>query len=117
MLRIIKKDINTKIMSTDEKGAGGAYHRYTIESSNPHLGEQYAEVNFQKGAIYENKLNGCQNEDLIAICIDRLQCFQAGDFGCRENAIAITKLQEAMMWLEFRTKQRVERGVEGKSVK
>lgn len=32
---------------------------------------------------------------------------------CRENALAITKIQEAIMWLEFRAKDRAARGVLG----
>ena len=34
---------------------------------------------------------------------------------CRETRIAITKLDEALMWLEKRTKDRTKRGVEGTS--
>jgi hypothetical protein len=34
-------------------------------------------------------------------------------YPCRENAVAITKLDEALLWLEKRTRVRIERGVEG----
>lgn len=74
-------------------------------------------IDFQNGPIKENGVNGCQNEDLIAIIIDRLQGFQTGEFPCRENSIAITKLQEALMWLEKRTADRKARGVEGLNIK
>ena len=37
--------------------------------------------------------NGIHNEDLLVIVIDRLRGFQSGPFKCRENAIAITKLE------------------------
>ncbi len=70
-------------------------------------------INFQNGVIKESGINGCQNEDLITIVIDRLKGFQNSDFKCRENAIAITKLEEALMWLNKRTNDRIERGVEG----
>ena len=36
------------------------------------------------------------------------------DYPCRENAITITKLEEALMWQDARTKDRDGRGVEGK---
>ena len=68
-------------------------------------------------AIKENGVNGCHNEDLIAVVIDRLQGFQAGEFSCRENAIAITKLEEALLWLNKRTQDRIRRGVEGTNIK
>ena len=74
------------------------------------------EINFQKGAILEHGINGLTQEVLLAIVIDRLQGFQSGDFSCRENALAITKCQEALMWLQQRTRDRIARGVEGRNV-
>jgi hypothetical protein len=35
------------------------------------------------------------------------------NFPCRENSIAITRLEEALMWLDKRTANRDARGVEG----
>lgn len=113
----------TKIVASDEKGAGGANHQYYVYTEIPNETPQgfctmhWADISFQNGAIKENGVNGCHNEDLIAIVIDRLQEFQRGDFACRENAIALTKLEESMMWLNKRTNDRIKRGVEGISVK
>jgi hypothetical protein len=53
------------------------------------------------------------NEDLIAMVITRLQHFNQTDFACRENSMAITKLEEALLWLRKRTIGRENRGVEG----
>ena len=97
-------------------------HKYRVQGIAPEGFELsdndvYAKVSFQKGPIKENGVNGCQNEDLIAIVIDRLQGFQNSEFNCRENAIAITKLEEALMWLNKRTTDRKARGVEGTSQK
>jgi len=72
-----------------------------------------AEINFQKGAIKEHGVNGVHNEDLIAMVICRLEAFQKSEFNCKENACAITKLEEAQMWLRKRTIGRENRGVEG----
>lgn len=74
------------------------------------------EISFQDGPIKESGVNGIMNEDLIAIVIDRMQGFQSGDYKCRENAIAITKLEEALLWLRKRTTDRERRGVEGTHV-
>ena len=57
--------------------------------------------------------NGAFVETVIAIAVDRLQYYQSGKFRCRENALAITKLEEALHWLEHRTAAREARGVEG----
>ena len=60
--------------------------------------------------------NGTTNEEVLAVLIDRLGNLQA-KFPCRENALAITKLEEASMWLAKRTAERKARGVEGKQIK
>lgn len=36
---------------------------------------------------------------------------------CRENSMAITKLEEALLWLRKRTMGREQRGVEGTHIK
>jgi len=76
---------------------------------------RWAIINFQNGPIGVCGPNGCQNEDLIAIVIDHLKFFQQGGFSCRENANALIKLEEALMWLEKRTADRIDRGVEEKN--
>ena len=111
----------TEVFATDDV-AFNANHEYIVVAA-PAEGEEigldnpYAKVNFQKGPIKENGVNGCHNEDLIAIVIDRLQCLNQGDFACRENSIAITKLEEALLWLNKRTQDRIARNVEGTSQK
>ena len=74
-------------------------------------------IQFQKGPIQEAGVNGISNEALMAIVKHRLQGFQSGNYACRENAVALTKLQESMMWLQKRTRDRMARGVEGTSEK
>jgi hypothetical protein len=45
--------------------------------------------------------------------IARLEHFQKSEFQCRENALAITKLEEALLWLRKRTMGREKKGIEG----
>lgn len=77
------------------------------------LGLKLKKVDMQEGPILESGMNGCCNEDLINIVLARLEGFQASPYSCRENAIAITKLEEALLWLHRRTNKRKARGVEG----
>lgn len=70
-------------------------------------------IHFQEGPIKECGVNGVCNEDLIIMAIRRLEGFQNSEFKCRENACAITKLEEALLWLRKRTMGRENRGVEG----
>lgn len=103
-------DINV----VDGEGPGGANHVYVVEPPMSGGCEQLT-VKFQKGAIAENGVNGVTQEILLAIVIDRLRSFQNGPFSCRENAIALTKCEEALHWLHSRTLDRMRRGVEGKT--
>lgn len=120
MRRFLKSiDPNIDIAVEDEPGLGGASHIYVmyLKSKDGTPRDEYYEViRFQKGPLAEVGPNGFTNEALLAIVEDRLKSFQTGPFNCRENAVALTKVQEAMMWLNKRTADRVYRGVEGKSV-
>lgn len=106
----------------DEPGSGGACHHYTIggfhTKTNPsadagRTDETLVHILFQNGPVGELGANGIHNEDLLAILIDRMRGFQSGPYKSRENAIALTHLEDAMMWLQKRTRERVARGVEG----
>lgn len=60
--------------------------------------------------------NGAFVEDVIEAARQRLEFYQtAADrkFACRENALAITKLEEALHWLTSRRLERETRGVQG----
>ena len=59
--------------------------------------------------------DGTTNEELIEVLINRLQ-YLNGKFPCRENSVALTKLDEALLWLNKRTSDRMKRGVEGKQI-
>ena len=116
MREIISGNPNAVIEVLDEPGQGGACHRYQVFSNNSGSNEPsaiFADVHFQNGPVREFGVNGCHQEDLLAIVIDRLRSFQSGSFACRENALALTKCEEALHWLQHRTRQRQLRGVEG----
>ena len=123
----LNEAIEIKVL--DKPGQGNACHRYQIvpialatsNETTPQKTSQLAnaacDIRFQDGPIDEFGVNGISNEALLAIVEHRLQGFQSGDFACRENAVALTKLQECMMWLHKRTRDRMQRGVEGTNEK
>lgn len=95
-----------------------AFHDFevcAVPSDGPEIKEPQVLVgiHFQQGPIKECGINGVANEDLLLMVITRLQAFQQGPFACRDNAVAITKLEEAVMWLRKRTLEREQRNVEG----
>jgi hypothetical protein len=70
-------------------------------------------LHFQEGAIKDVGVNGIFMEDLINICIDRLEHYQKSDFACKENMYAIHHLNLALEFLNKRTNDRIKRGVQG----
>lgn len=93
------------------------------EKGNPAGGKTTGrgiEINWQNGPLGRGterlEPNGAFVEGVIAAAIDRIEHYQTaseGRFKCRENALAITKLEEALLWLQKRTMDREARQVEG----
>lgn len=98
-----------EVVVLDEPGPGGACHGYEVCVPDG----RNTKISFQNGPIAEEGVNGVTHEALISILLDRLRAFQAGPYAGRENALALTKLEEAQMWLHSRTRARMARGVEG----
>lgn len=117
-------ETNLTIHVTDEPGAGGAHHRYQIDGFSAKSNKSWLFMDsvetlgivFQNGGIPDNGPNGVTVEALLAICADRLQCFQAGPFACESNQKALDNINSAMEALHSRTKDRVARQVEGREV-
>lgn len=100
------------LMDGDGNPTGGGIFGIGIDISwqngPPRRGEERAEP------------NGAFVETVISAALQRIEFYQAaggGKFKCRENAIAITKLEEALLWLNKRTMEREARQVEGTHAK
>lgn len=115
------------IVVLDEPGQGGACHQYQIKlrsdypPSDPANNVREMLIQFQNGPILEFGVNGISNEALLTVVIDRLRGFQGllgnvAPYASRENDRALAHLEEALAWLQSRTRSRMARGVEGKSV-
>src|SRR3990167_1239875 len=57
--------------------------------------------------------NGAFVDGVLGAAQERLEYYQTSKFKCRENAIAITKIEEARHWLNHRTQRREAQNVEG----
>jgi hypothetical protein len=97
----------------DEPGQGGANHEYRIQFPDG----QGARIYFQNGPIREFGVNGCTHEEFLAILIDRMEGFQAGQYACTQNEDALSHLRAALNLLQYRTRERIRRGVEGTHAK
>ena len=68
------------------------------------------------GAELRTVKDGTTNEEVLAMLVDRLR-FIHDKVPSRQSALAITKIEEALMWLNNRTTERKSRGVEGTNAK
>lgn len=75
---------------------------------------QFYETQPVRGSLTETVIisDGTTNEEVLAMLIDRL-AFVGDLVPCRETALAKTRVEEALMWLNKRTADRKSRGVEG----
>ncbi|HAT4162123.1 Acb2/Tad1 domain-containing protein [Clostridium perfringens] len=115
---IQKREKLNRVFSIDEIGPGGANHEYLIRCSLDGCICDLASIKFQKGARNEaGSQHGVLDTDLLEIVRDRLKSFQSGPYSSRENACALTHIEEALMWLNRRVEDRIERNVLGRNEK
>ena len=104
--------VNAISLTADGKDVNGHLYQFTINGLEV---SRHGAIEFQNGTYPEVGANGLTNEALLDVLIHRLNVLN-GKFPCRENALAITKMEEALMWLNQRTTNREKRGVEGQHV-
>lgn len=75
------------------------------------------DIDWQKGPLVfegqRQEQNGAFVEDVLKAVIQRVEYYQTTQFGCRENALALTKMEEALHWMQARQAKREARGVAG----
>ena len=110
---IQKREKLNRVYALDEPGCGGANHQYRIDMNND-IAPVQAILVFQTGPRNgENSTTGVVDQDLLEIVRDRLRGFSQGELATRETAIALTHVEEALLWLNKRIEDRFERGVLG----
>ena len=126
LITIQKRNNLNEVYKVDGPGAGGASHRYVIVKAGAQPSDNAAgyldfwkedvvgEICFQHGPRKEfESQRGVLDSDLLEIVRDRLKAFNQGPYATRENACAITHIEEALMWINKRAEDRAERGVLG----
>jgi len=73
-------------------------------------------VKFQEGGTATTVKNGVFIEDLLIVAHAKLNEFNKA-FPCRENSLALTAIEESILWLTARKAERNYRGVYGKDEK
>lgn len=112
--RIQRTNNLNEVFYDDTIGPGNGRHNYEVLRGDKVL----VEIQFQNGPRNEEgSVAGVVEADLLEIVRHRLQCFQKGEFATRENACALTHIEEALMWMNKRTEDRAERNVLGTYLK
>lgn len=115
---IQKRNNLNEVYRDGETGPGGAHHTYLVRVPLDEEQAYMVHVRFQSGPRkVPDSEHGLLDTDLLEIVRDRLQAFQSGEFACRENACALTHIEEALMWMNKRVEDRAERGVLGTNEK
>lgn len=115
---IQKRENLNEVYRIGEQGPGGAYHEYMVVSAD---GQNILEhIQFQKGPRKaqdsdEEKIQvqGVLDCDLLEIVRDRLMAFQKGNMATEYNYQALIHVEEALMWMNRRVEDRIERQVLG----
>jgi hypothetical protein len=106
MKRIVQ-DLKINNVATDDgKPNGGRYEAPGLV------------IDWQRGPLVgpngeAREPNGLFLETAVRACIARLEYYQTTEFKGRENAIALTHLETALLWLGKRAADREDRGVLG----
>ena len=110
---IQKRENLNAVYSTDYEGNGGVHHHYIItDIDNPE--KILSEIRFQDGPrLSETSVHGVLDSDLLEISRDRLKCFQNGPFASEYNAKALEHIELALMYMNRRVEDRIERQVLG----
>lgn len=115
-MRHVKKAL---VKYTEEKGypAGCDLDFIAIQNEEDIKGiAPVVSFTIQSDPIKEVGVNGVQALDMLIYVKCLFQSLNEA-FPCRENALTITKIEEAIHWQEARTRDRERRQVEGMNLK
>ena len=113
---VYPSDQKTITVATDDD-YGGA-HKYMFinslghQNGKPKYDGSEQSIQFVKKDLDGSMIPGLQSEQLLIVLIDRHKKLN-DKFPSREGALAITKMEEALHWLQARVTERIERGVMG----
>lgn len=111
---IQKREQLNEVYAIDTAGPGNASHRYVIVPAVSGNANQIARIVFQCGPRNdENSISGVIDTDLLEIVRDRLIGFQAGQYACKYNEMALTHIEDALKILNQRIEDRIDRDVLG----
>lgn len=106
------------VFSIDQSGPGGAHHEYAIYRNSDLNDSDFLlnVIKFQKGPRKEKEsIIGILDSDLLEIVRDRLKSFQEGPFASDYNNKALKGVEMALIALNQRVEDRINRNVLGEN--
>jgi hypothetical protein len=105
---------NPKVLLTVNEGADYVLPTYRVTDNGIEDGEGLG-IRFCKGDKSDPskpRQEGFFTESIIQVAKQYLESVNKGDLSTRETSMAITKLDEALMWIAKRSEDRILRGVQ-----
>jgi len=112
------KEVSIRVVNDEEYGGAHEYVFTECLGFNPETKEtEYSykdeqTISFVRKNEDGSMIPGLQSEQLLIALIDRHKKLN-NKFPSREGALAITKMEEALYWLQARVQERMDRGVMG----
>lgn len=109
-----------KITRLEEGNNKYGYHEYLIEGLSDYVDQENGivvleKIIFQTGARYEpGSKHGITDQDLLEIVRDRLTGFMQGELPSKETEKALEHVEIALMYLNKRVEDRIDRQILGK---
>ena len=117
LVTIQKRENLNEVYAVGKKRNGGANHEYRIvinDGKRKEFANDDVVIRFQNGPRdVEGSQHGVLDTDLLEITRHRMQCFQAGPFASEYNEKALEHIELALMYLNRRVEDRIERNVLG----
>lgn len=108
--------LDTRKFEVIKKGSSYTLPKYEVVDGKGlvETGETQT-IDFVKGNIEgpEFKQDGIITENLLSMLVEHLGELNVGDLRNRHTSVAITKLEEALFWIEERKRDRDKRSVLG----
>ena len=94
-------------------------HLYELDSLEHTVQQRLQFIEKELDVAVDNKLitvnDGTTNEEVLEMLIDRMKHLNK-KMPCKESHQAITKLEEALLWIESRTSKRINLGINSTNI-
>lgn len=101
----IGEGLHTSVLSLSNPLKDGMKRMYTVVRSGSDMlvpknhGDSFAMVTFQDGLVADRGVNGCQDDDLLIMVLDRIRDYRTSEYNCLELGEAERAIETALLWL------------------